>query len=377
MASFGKFNLIIILIQISLIFSEYEDITISKIHPNDKSSNKMILKLLNAEGIKKDRNLDYTCAAYDSDYNIIGTGSCFGNTLRCLAVSNEHRGEGLTNKIISHLIEYQFARGNFHLFIYTKFSTYHLFKDLGFYEIVRIKDQIVFMENKKTGFNDYLNNLAKTKINYNNVKKIAAIVMNANPFTLGHLYLIEKASKENDILHLFIVSEDKSIVPFNIRKKLIKEGTAHLSNIIYHDTGPYIISSSTFPSYFQKDEKDVIESHANLDIEIFVKIAKVLDISARYVGEEPTSLVTGIYNQLMEKKLPENGINCVVVKRKEILGGNGVISASEVRKKIKDGKIEDIKNMVPDCTYKFFSSEEGKNIVDKIKKMDDSDIKHY
>ena len=377
MASFGKYNLIIIIIQISLIYSEYEDITISKIHPNDKSSNKMILKLLNAEGIKKDRNLDYTCAAYDSDYNIIGTGSCFGNTLRCLAVSNEHRGEGLTNKIVSHLIEYQFARGNFHLFIYTKFSTYHLFKDLGFYEIVRIKDQIVFMENKKTGFNDYLNNLAKTKINYNNAKKIAAIVMNANPFTLGHLYLIEKASKENDILHLFIVSEDKSIVPFNIRKKLIKEGTAHLSNIIYHDTGPYIISSSTFPSYFQKDEKDVIESHANLDIEIFVKIAKVLDISARYVGEEPTSLVTGIYNQLMEKKLPENGINCVVIKRKEILGGNGVISASEVRKKIKEGKINDIKNMVPDCTYKFFSSDEGKNVVDKIKKMDDSDIKHY
>ena len=377
MASFSIYNLFIILILISLINSQYEDITISQIHPSDKFSNKIILNLLKAEGINKDRNLDYTCAAYDQNYNIIGTGSCFGNTLRCLAVSNEHRGEGLTNKIVSHLIQYQFARGNFHLFIYTKFSTYHLFKDLGFYEIVRIKDQIVFMENKKTGFNDYLNDLVKTKINYNNAKKIAAIVMNANPFTLGHLYLIEKASKENDILHLFIVSEDKSIVPFNIRKKLIKEGTAHLKNIIYHDTGPYIISSSTFPSYFQKDEKDVIESHANLDIEIFVKIAKVLDINSRYVGEEPTSLVTGIYNQIMQKKLPENGINCVVIKRKENLGGNGVISASEVRKKIKEGNIDDIKNMVPDCTYKFFKSEEGKNVVEKIKKMDDSDIKHY
>ena len=109
----------------------------------------MILKLLNQEGIKRDRNLDYTCVAYDSDYNIIGTGSCFGNTLRCLAVSHEHQGEGLTNKIVSHLIQYQFDRGNFHLFIYTKYTTYHLFKDLGFYEIVRIKDQIVFMENKK------------------------------------------------------------------------------------------------------------------------------------------------------------------------------------------------------------------------------------
>jgi [citrate (pro-3S)-lyase] ligase len=373
---FSILNLFFILIIIPLSFSDYEDITISRIYPNDKYSNSMILKLLNQEGIKRDRNLDYTCVAYDSDYNIIGTGSCFGNTLRCLAVSNEHQGEGITNKIVSHLIQYQFDRGNFHLFIYTKYSTYHLFKDLGFYEIVRIKDQIVFMENKKNGFNDYLNELSKSKLNYNsNAKKIAAIVMNANPFTLGHLYLIEKASKENDILHLFIVSEDKSIVPFIVRKKLIIEGTAHLKNIIYHDSGPYIISSATFPSYFQKDEKDVIESHANLDLEIFVKIAKVLNINIRYVGEEPTSLVTGIYNKIMEKKLPENGIECFVVKRKEMDGN--IISASEVRKKIKEGNIEGIKNMVPDSTYKFFISEEGKNVINKIKQMDDNDIKHY
>ena len=370
------FNLILLLILISLSHSDFE-ITLSPIYPNDKLSNKRILQLLNAEGIKRDRNLDYTCAAYDSDYNIIGTGSCFGNTLRCLAVSHEHRGEGLTNKIISHLIQYQFERGNYHLFIYTKYTTYHLFKDLGFYEIVRIKDQIVFMENKKTGFSDYLNELKKNNINNidHNKKKVAAIVMNANPFTLGHQYLIEKASKENDILHLFIVSEDKSIVPFKVRKQLIKEGTKHLTNIIYHDSGPYIISSSTFPSYFQKDEKDVIESHANLDIEIFAKIAKALDINVRYIGEEPTSLVTGIYNQLMIKKLPENGIQCVVVPRMTNKEGNEVISASEVRKAIKEGQFEKMKNMVPECTYKFFMSEEGKDVVNKIKQADD--IKHY
>jgi len=370
------FNLILLLILISLSHSDFE-ITLSPIYPNDKLSNKRILQLLNAEGIKRDRNLDYTCAAYDSDYNIIGTGSCFGNTLRCLAVSHEHRGEGLTNKIISHLIQYQFERGNYHLFIYTKYTTYHLFKDLGFYEIVRIKDQIVFMENKKTGFSDYLNELKKNNINNidHNKKKVAAIVMNANPFTLGHQYLIEKASKENDILHLFIVSEDKSIVPFKVRKQLIKEGTKHLTNIIYHDSGPYIISSSTFPSYFQKDEKDVIESHANLDIEIFAKIAKALDINVRYVGEEPTSLVTGIYNQLMIKKLPENGIQCVVVPRMTNKEGNEVISASDVRKAIKEGQFEKMKNMVPECTYKFFMSEEGKDVVNKIKQSDD--IKHY
>ena len=176
-------------------------------------------------------------------------------------------------------------------------------------------------------------------------------------------------------MHLFIVSEDKSIVPFKVRKQLIKEGTKHLTNIIYHDSGPYIISSSTFPSYFQKDEKDVIESHANLDIEIFAKIAKALDINVRYVGEEPTSLVTGIYNQLMIKKLPENGIQCVVVPRMTNKEGNEVISASDVRKAIKEGQFEKMKNMVPECTYKFFMSEEGKDVVNKIKQSDD--IKHY
>lgn len=375
MSGCNIYNLIFLLNLISLSYSEYEDITILPIYPNDKISNKKILKLLNQEGIKRDRNLDYTCAVYDSGYNIIGTGSCFGNTLRCLAISSEHRGEGLTNKIISHLIQYQFERGNFHLFIYTKYTIYHLFKNLGFYDIVRIKDQIVFMENKKTGFNDYLNALSKTKTNNSsNNNKIAAIVMNANPFTLGHQYLVEKASKENDLLHLFIISEDKSIVPFDIRKRLIIEGTKHLSNIIYHDSGPYIISSATFPSYFQKDEKDVIESHANIDIEIFLKISKALDINFRYIGEEPESLVTGIYNQLMEEKLPKNGIKCIIVPRIKNKNGN-IISSSDVREAIKNDQFDKIKDMVPESTYKFFISKEGENIVKKIKQIDD--IQHY
>ena len=376
MASNKIFNLFFILIINSLLNSNCEDYTISPIYPNDKYSNSIILKLLHQEGIRRDPNIDYTCVAYDSDYNIIGTGSCFGNTLRCLAVSQEHRGEGLANKIISHLIQHQFERGNFHLFLYTKYTIYHLLKNLGFYEIVIIKDQIVFMENKKTGFSDYLNALSKSKLNYDsNTKKIAAIVMNGNPFTLGHLYLIEKASKENDIVHLFIFSEDKTIVPYNIRKRLIKEGTTHLKNIIYHDTGLYIISKETFPSYFQKDEKDVIESHANIDIEIFIKIAKTLNINARYLGEENNNSVMSIYNKLMEKKLKENGIECYIVKRKEMDGN--IISTSGVRKMIKEGNIEGIKNMVPDSTYKFFISEEGKNVINKIKQTDDNDNNHF
>jgi len=347
--------------------SEY---SVSKVYPSDKKANSEIEKLLLHEGIRRDKNLDYTCAVYDEDYKVIATGSCFGNTLRCMAVSSEHQGEGLMNEIVSHLIQYEYSRKINHLFLYTKCNSAKFFGDLGFYEIVRIENQIVFMENRRTGFSDYLQELSKTKING---EKIAALVLNANPFTLGHLYLVEKAAAENDFLHIFMVSEDASLVPFEIRRKLIIEGTQHLKNLIYHDTGPYIISSATFPSYFQKDDSAVIESHANLDLSVFVKIAETLGINSRYVGEEPKSLVTGIYNKIMSEKLPVHGINCVIVPRKK--SDNEIISASNVRQAIKNGELEKIKKLVPASTYKFFTSPEAENIIKKIRTADN--VVHY
>ena len=351
--------------------SEY---VVSKVFPSDKRTARAIENLLTAEGIRRDKNLDYTCAIYDEDYNVIATGSCFGNTLRCMAVSNKHQGEGLMNEIVSHLVQYQYERKIFHLFLYTKCSSAKFFGDLGFYEIVRVQDQIVFMENRQTGFSDYLNELAKTK---RPGKKIAALVLNANPFTLGHLFLIEKASNENDLVHVFIVSEVASLVPFKIRKKLIIEGTSHLKNLIYHDTGPYIISNATFPSYFQKDDSAVIESHANLDLSVFVKIAAALGINSRYVGEEPKSLVTGIYNRIMSEKLPEHNIQCVIVPRKTQSDSQEVISASNVRQAIKEGKLEKLKGLVPESTYRFFTSQEAEaqEIIKRIQGTEN--VIHY
>lgn len=157
------------------------------------------------------------------------------------------------------------------------------FHDAGFYKIAGIDDDLVFMENTRTGFSSYLSSLEKTK---KDGKKIAAIVMNANPFTRGHEYLIERAAAENDVVHLFIVSEDRSLIPFSVRKQLVLEGSARFSNIIYHDTGSYMISNATFPSYFQKDSVSAIIGHAKLDLFIFCEIAKRLGITARYVGAE-------------------------------------------------------------------------------------------
>ena len=352
--------------------SEY---AISQIYPSDRRANTQINELLLAEGIRRDANLDYTCGMYDEEMNIIATGSCFGNTLRCMAVSSAHQGEGLMNQIVTHLISVQFERGNTHLFLYTKCNSAKFFGDLGFYEIARIDGQIVFMENRKTGFTSYLEKLKKEteqsgvfqkfSCNDSAKTKIAALVMNANPFTLGHQYLVEKAASENDILHLFIVNEDQSLVPFSVRKKLVLEGTAHLKNIIYHESGPYIISNATFPSYFQKDADAVMESHANLDLTIFVRIAQALGINYRYVGEEPNSQVTGIYNEIMAKKLPENQITCKIIPRKEANGS--VISASTVRTALKSGKMELLKTLVPETTLRYFQSEEAAPVIEKIK----------
>ena len=202
---------------------------------------------------------------------------------------------------------------------------------------------------------------------------ISALVMNANPFTLGHQYLVETAAASCDLLHLFIVSEDSSLVPFSVRKKLVMEGTAHLSNICYHESGPYIISSATFPSYFQKDETAVIESHARLDLAIFTRISEALGITCRYVGEEPTSLVTSMYNEIMAAELPKADIQCRIIPRKEANGKP--ISASTVRQCLKDGDMETLKALIPETTLRYFESPEAAPVIEKIRA--EANVIHY
>ena len=270
--------------------------SLSAISPRDTRTQLQMDELLRQEGIRRDRNLDYSCGVFD-DGELIAVGSSFHNTLRCLAVSSAHRGEGLMNQVVSHLLERQVEQGNSHVFLYTKVKNDRIFKDLGFYEIARAGDELVFLENRRDGFSRYLRSLEKTK----RPGRSAAVVMNANPFTLGHRFLVETAAKENDWVHLFLLSEEAGPIPFAVRKKLVREGTADLENVILHDSGPYIISSATFPSYFLRDEDAAILAHAELDLAVFAKIAQTLGLSSRYAGEEKSSHVTALYNETMAR----------------------------------------------------------------------------
>lgn len=346
--------------------SEY---ALTQVSLSDKRMLAQVDALLVENGITRDANLDYICAMVDEENRVIATGSCFGATLRCFAVSQQHQGEGLLNEVVSHLMEYQMARGYTHLFLYTKIKSAKFFQSLGFYEIARVDGTLVFMENRRNGFPSYLSRLEKTA----RPGVSGAIVMNANPFTLGHQYLVETAAGRCDTLHLFLLSEDASLVPFGVRKQLVQAGTAHLKNLVLHDSGPYIISNATFPSYFLKDDAAVIQGHAKLDLTIFVRIARALGVTVRFVGEEPTSQVTGLYNEIMAAQLPENGIDCVILPRKEALGK--AISASTVRAALQAGDWQTLSQLVPQTTLDYFRSSEAEPVLRRIRSAED--VVHY
>ena len=343
--------------------------SVGEIYPNDLRTNAQMDALLQREGIRRDKNLDYSCGVFDDDGILIAAGSSYKNTLRCLAVSSEHRGEGLMNQVVSHLLEREIQQGCSHVFLYTKEKNAAIFQDLGFYEIARVENELVFLENRRDGFARYLKRLDQTR----REGRCAAVVMNANPFTLGHRRLVEQAAAENDWLHLFLLSEEAGPIPFAVRKKLVLEGTSDLKNVVFHETGPYIISSATFPSYFLRDEDAAILAHAKLDLAVFVKIAAVLGVTARYAGEEKSSHVTALYNESMAEMLPRQGIRFREVPRLAIDGE--VVSASTVRQAIHDGHPEQVAFMLPESTKRYFDSAEAGTVVSAIRAMDEA--RHY
>ena len=318
-------------------------------------------KMLKDAGIRGEEQVEYTVGVYDGD-KLVATGSRFKNVLKCIAVCKKYTGGEVVSLLISHLMSEVFDAGFTSCYVYTKPESVQSFGYLGFKEIERVGEDLVFLEKAVFGFDDFLKKLQKTKVPG---ERISGIVMNANPFTKGHLYLIETAAKESDVLHVFVLTEDLSAFPSAVRMDLVKKGTAHLSNVIVHETGDYMVSAKTFPSYFLKEDRDVTEIQASLDAKIFKNhIAKTLGITTRFVGEEPLSFATNIYNGAL-KKIFGDDLRLVVIRRKESEGE--VISASRVRQYMKEDRMEELKNLVPDTTYAFLQSEESKIIQKKLK----------
>lgn len=197
--------------------------------------------------------------------------------------------------------------------------------------------------------------------------RIGAIVMNANPFTLGHRYLVEQAAANCHHLIIFVVEEDKSIFSFDDRLKLVEDGTADLENVTVVPSSKFIISSLTFSEYFNKSELQDHVVDSSMDVTLFAReIAPCLQISARFVGEEPHDKVTKQYNNTMRAILPEYGIEFVEIPRKELDGR--AISASLVRTLLKERNFDEIAKLVPKTTLGYLT-ERFSSITSIIKKL--------
>lgn len=342
------------------------DYTVAEIPIKDRHGQSAVDALLLQEGICRDGHIDYVCGAFDDNGFLCAAGSCYRNTLRCLAVSSAHRGEGLMNLVVSHLCEMQAARGNSRIFLYTKSGNAGIFRTLGFYEVASVPGKLVFMENRRSGFDAWLSSLQRPS---HPCEKISAVVMNAAPFTLGHRALLEKACEASDAVHLFVLSEDSGPLPPSDRREMVQNGVSDLDKVIVHESGPYIISSATFPEYFLDGPDEVSAVHAELDIAVFSRIAAELGIRIRFVGEEPFSHVTNIYNRVMLEKLPEAGIECKVIPRFKV-GGN-IVSAGQVRQYIHDGSMDAAFTMLPPSTIRYLTSPQGEKILAAIRNCED------
>lgn len=186
-------------------------------------------------------------------------------------------------------------------------------------------------------------------------RTIGSVVMNCNPFTLGHRFLVEQALEQCDFLIIFVVQEDKSRFPFEERLRLVKEGVADLEHVAVFPSGKFVLSSLTFSEYFNKSELQDRTIDTSLDVTVFAReIAPCLHITKRFAGEEPCDTVTRQYNETMRRILPEYGIEFVEFPRKTDVRGRGTfISASRVRELLKKRDFEAIKPLVPETTFQY------------------------
>ena len=314
-------------------------------------------------GLTFDAAVEYTVALY-RDGLIVASGSLAGEVLRNIAVEPSLQGEGLTAAVVSHLMREAARRDRFHYFIYTKPTAAHLFSGLGFNEIARAEPYAALLESGIGSISDHCRDLTEATRRLPPGPR-ASLVVNCNPFTLGHQAVIAKAAAENAAVVVMVVEEDSSLIPFEARIRLVREGLKDIDNVLVLPGGKYVISAATFPGYFTRGE-DTVQAQTRLDAAVFAGyIAPALAVTRRYVGEEPYCAVTESYNQALLEILPPRGIEVVIMPR--IMVDGAAISASRVRELIRQDDWAEIRRLVPQGTYDYLHSREALPVIDAIR----------
>lgn len=323
---------------------------IDEIRAGDREAGRLLIE----NGLRAEKNIDFLLGLYE-DGELLATAGAFRDSLRLIAVKKERQGEGLLSRLIGEVISREFSRGYSKLFCYTKAENSVKLREFGFFELVSFAG-FVFMENDRNGLQSYVKRLKQEGeeqekgLNITNEQgPISAIVMKADPFSLGHLFLCDLACEKSRVVHLFIVREDRAFFSFQERQALINEGLKNKKNIIFHDTSSYLISSGVFPQYFVQDDGEAAKIQSGLDSKLFIKIAKELSITKRFVGDEELSPTTEIYNRTLLETLPKEGIELEIIKRKRL--GSDIISASLIRKLIAEKSFDKIRELVPESSF--------------------------
>ncbi|WP_203649863.1 [citrate (pro-3S)-lyase] ligase [Secundilactobacillus yichangensis] len=298
--------------------------------------------------------IDYTIGIYNGD-DLVATGSVAGNVLKYIGVCNKGVTTGSRfNAIVSELVNRQFANHVYHLFVFTKLKYSDSFQHIGFSELVH-SDEAAFLETGSPDVHDFLAEIPR--VDNQDDKQVAGIVMNANPFTLGHRYLVERAAKQNDLVYVFVVNTDASLFSTAERFQLVKDGTADLDNVIVVNGGDYMVSYVTFPAYFLASPDHAVTYQTTLDARIFRNvIAPALNIKVRYVGSEPLSRTTNIYNEVLTRELPPAVEVKVIDRHQTLTGDQQVITATQVRQFIKNGETSSLTAFVPETTARFIQN---------------------
>lgn len=354
---------------------------IQTLNPTTPRQRQRIEAFLKRNGLRFD-DMHYYAAVTDDDGEMIAGGGLKGNVIKCVAVDDAHKGEAIANTLISHLIAHANEEGHSNVMLFTKPKNRQLFESLSF-RLLAEAPEAVLMETGIGGINNMVEQLEKikeegevckennkeckeeekTNLNITTPQHLnpstpqplnttpprgGVVVMNCNPFTLGHRYLIEQAAKQVERLFVMVVREDCSLFAYAERKAMVEQGVAHLENVTVIDGSEYAISQATFPTYFLKRLDDAADTQMLLDLDLFRRhIAPALGATVRFVGTEPTDQLTRRYNELMHEVLTD--VREISRLEKE---GNAV-SASRVRKAMEQGDMSTIRQLVPPTTLPY------------------------
>ena len=310
---------------------------------------------LGSNGLRLEE-VDLYKVVLDDDGVILAGGGLYRDIVKCIAVSESARSLGLSVPLISNLIAEAASRGYTNVKVFTKPGNRTVFESLGF-RVLAEAPKAILMENGR-GLAEYCRYLRAHRAP-------GVIVMNANPFTLGHRYLVEQASAYLDEafstvnpgaarsaksrnLVIIPVREDVYFFPYAARAEMIRQGCKRLAHVV--EGSDYQISAATFPTYFLKDLSDAAETQMRLDIDLFGRhIAPALGATIRFVGTEPSDPLTARYNVLMKEMLPAYGVQVVEVPR---LGyEDGFVSASRVRAHLAAGEFKGASALTPETSH--------------------------